>query len=277
MTVSANLEYQWELYENAVLRGEKMNKWQLKGKTALISGGTKGIGLAIAEEILNLGGSVYIVARDDSLIQERIEKWEQKGFDADGSVCDITSLIDMEELVRKVENKWKSLDILINNAGTNIRKKIHEYSPEEYDSILSTNMNSSFHLCRLFYEQLKKSGNASVVNILSVAGLTHLRTGAPYGMTKAALNQMTRNLACDWAEDKIRVNALAPWYTRTPLAEQVLKDKEYLDSVLSRTPMGRIAEANEIATAAAFLCMEAASYITGQCIAVDGGFSVYGF
>jgi len=254
-----------------------MSKWKLKGKTALISGGTKGIGFSIAEEILTLGGSVYIIARGSTLLEGRLKTWKKNGFDAHGSVCDVTSLKDMGKLLEKVRKKWSSLDILINNAGTNIRKKIHEYSSEEYDSILSTNMNSSFHLCRLFYELLKKSENASVVNIISVAGITHLKTGVPYGMTKAALNQMTRNLACEWAEDKIRVNAIAPWYTRTPLAEQVLRDKEYLESVLCRTPMGRIAEPEEIATAAAFLCMEASSYITGQCIAVDGGFSVYGF
>ena len=254
-----------------------MNKWQLTGNTALISGGTKGIGLAIADEILKLSGSVYIIARDSTLIHERLKHWEESGFDADGSVCDVTCLNDMENLLKKVRKKWPSLDILINNAGTNIRKKIHEYSAEEYDLVLSTNMNSSFHLCRLFYELLKKSEAASVVNIISVAGMTHLRTGTPYGMTKAALNQMTRNLACEWSKDKIRVNAIAPWYTRTPLAEQVLSDTAYLESVLSRTPMGRIAEPGEIATAAAFLCMEASSYITGQCIAVDGGFSIYGF
>jgi len=254
-----------------------MNKWKLTGKTALISGGTKGIGFAVAQEILNLGGSVYIIARDKNLIKERVKTWNDNGFDADGSVCDITSLSDMEKLLETVKKKWISLDILINNAGTNIRKKLHEYSAAEYDLVLSTNMNSSFHLCRLFYELLKKSGNASVVNILSVAGITHLRTGAPYGMTKAALNQMTRNLACEWSHDKIRVNAVAPWYTRTPLAEQVLSDKAYLESVISRTPIGRIAEPDEVATATAFLCMGASSYITGQCIAVDGGFSVYGF
>ena len=108
-----------------------MNKWELKGKTALISGGTKGIGFSIAEEILKLGGSCYIVARDGTLIHERLKNWKKNGFDADGSSCDVTSLTDMEKLKEKVRKKWSSLDILINNAGTNIRKKIHEYTAEE--------------------------------------------------------------------------------------------------------------------------------------------------
>ncbi|MDQ4140366.1 MAG: SDR family oxidoreductase, partial [Bacteroidota bacterium] len=111
----------------------------------------------------------------------------------------------------------------------------------------------------------------------SVSGLNHLRTGAIYGMTKAAMIQLTKNLAVEWAGDNIRVNALAPWYIRTPLADAVLQNQEYLNDVLSRTPMGRVGEPSEVAAAAAFLCMPAASYITGQCLAIDGGFSVYGF
>ena len=116
-----------------------------------------------------------------------------------------------------------------------------------------------------------------MVNNASVAGLTHLRTGAPYGMSKAAMIQLTRNLAVEWAAEGVRVNAVAPWYIRTPLAEQVLSDPAYRQDVLQRTPMGRVGEPEECARAIAFLCMPAAAYITGQCLAVDGGFSVYGF
>ena len=117
---------------------------------------------------------------------------------------------------------------------------------------------------------------SSVVNVASVGGLTHLCTGAPYAMSKAAMIQMTRNLAVEWAHRDIRVNAVAPWYIDTPLARQVLDDADYRESVVGRTPMGRIGDPREVAAAVAFLCLPAASYITGQCIAVDGGFTING-
>ncbi len=115
---------------------------------------------------------------------------------------------------------------------------------------------------------------ASLINVSSVSGLGHMRTGMAYGSSKAALNQATRNLAVEWARDLIRVNAIAPWYIDTPLARQVLKDDDYRKEVLSATPMDRIGDPEEVASLAPFLAMDASSYITGQVIAVDGGFSI---
>jgi Tropinone reductase 1 len=152
-----------------------------------------------------------------------------------------------------------------------------ELSLEEYRRVQQVNLESCFDLCRLLHPVLIRGAPAAVVNNASVAGLTHLRTGAPYGMSKAAMIQLTRNLAVEWASEGIRVNAVAPWYIRTPLAEQVLADAAYRQEVLERTPMGRVGEPEECARAIAFLCMPAAGYITGQCLAVDGGFSVFGF
>lgn len=253
------------------------NLWTLEGKFALVTGGTKGIGLAIAEEFLRLGAEVMIVARDQELVNAYVNGWIKKGFSAFGVAADLSDEDGRKIIFNEVEKIWGGLDILINNVGTNIRLKTVNYSPNKLQKIINTNLVSTFDMCRLSHPFLKLSSQASIVNISSVAGMTHVKTGSPYALTKAAINQLTKNLAVEWASEKIRVNAVAPWYIKTPLAEQVLQNEEYLNSVLDRTPLNRIGEAQEVATTVAFLCMQASSYITGQCLAVDGGFSVNGF
>jgi Tropinone reductase 1 len=253
------------------------NRWRLDGKTALVTGSTKGIGRAVAEELAALGATVFVVARKTEEVDKQVDKMRKNGNRAYGIAADVTVDSDRQNLLDFIQNTGLGLDILVNNVGTNIRKRMQDYSAEEYQFILNTNLHSGFMLSQLFYPLLKASGDAAVVYVVSVAGLTHLRSGAPYGMTKAALTQLTRNLAVEWAGDGIRANAVAPWYTKTPLVEKLLQDKTYLDAVLDRTPMKRLAEPEEVAAAVAFLCLPAASYITGQCLAVDGGFMVNGF
>jgi tropinone reductase I len=254
------------------------HRWTLTGKKALITGATKGIGRAIAEEFLALGAEVTIVARDEATIEQVLKSWQQNGWKVQGIAADLAIPEARQNILQHIQTRMGGeLDILINNVGTNIRKKSVDYSAADLTAIFQTNLTSVFELCQQLYPFLKASTYSSIVNISSVAGLTAIRTGAPYGMTKAALIQLTRNLAVEWAKDGIRVNTVAPWFIQTPLTEPLLNNPDLLKEVEARTPMQRVGQPEEIAGLVAFLCMPAASYITGQCIAIDGGFAAFGF
>jgi len=255
---------------------ENHKNWTLEGKQCLVTGGTKGLGAAITREFLNHGAQVTIVARTKRDIERFIQMNSHSGK-IKGINANLGKRNECKKVIDYFEKNCSKLDILVNNVGMNIRKKTDEYTESEFDTIMDTNLTSAFELSKLAFPMLKKSDQGNIINIASTAGQVHIRTGSVYGMTKAALIQLTRNLAGEWAEHNIRVNAIAPWYIRTALAEQVLKDKKYYNEVISRTPMKRIGEPNEVATLAAFLCMPAAGYITGQCISVDGGFTINGF
>jgi Tropinone reductase 1 len=250
--------------------------WRLDGARALITGGSSGIGLATAHELASLGADLVLAARS----MDGLEK-ARESIESAIAGCGVTILsadLSTEEGRHGLADGLDSpLNILVNNTGTNIRKRMTEISLEEYRQVQEVNLVSCFEMCRLLHPRLLEGAPSCVVNNASVAGLTHLRTGAPYGMSKAGMIQLTRNLAVEWAGEGIRVNAVAPWYIKTPLADQVLADPAYRKDVLDRTPMGRVGEVGEAARAIAFLCMPASSYITGQCLAVDGGFSVFGF
>lgn len=254
-------------------------RWGLEGQTALVTGGSAGIGLAVVRELLGLGADVLLAARDgDVLVQveaELAEEFPERSVRA--FAADVASAEDRQALFDWVEDSGAAPHILINNAGTNTSRATMDYAEDEWRHIFETNLFAAFEICRYAYPLLRQHPASAIVNVGSVSGLTHVRTGAPYGASKAALHQLTRNLACEWAPDGIRVNAVAPWYIRTRRTAGPLTSPEYREQVLSRTPLGRIGEPEEVAAAVAFLCLPAASYVTGECIAVDGGFLRYGF
>mmetsp|Transcript_31226 Transcript_31226/g.45759 ORF Transcript_31226/g.45759 Transcript_31226/m.45759 type:complete len:285 (+) Transcript_31226:88-942(+) len=252
-------------------------RWRLDGKKALVTGGTKGIGAGIVEELANLGARVYVCARSVDDLTDCIQQWRGQGFDVTGSTCDVSDTEQRCQLMQRVAEEFDGkLDILVNNVGTNRRKPSVEYTMDDYDFVMETNLKSMYHISQLAHPLLKASGDASVVQISSVVGVTPTKSGTIYSMTKAAMNQVAGNWACEWAQDGIRVNAVCPWYTATPLANQVLEDPEKKAEVLSRTPLGRIARVDEVSAAVAFLCMPGAAYITGQAICIDGGYSRMG-
>ena len=253
------------------------NTYFMKGKRVLVTGGTSGIGKSTTLEFLKQGAEVLFVARNKYLINKQLTEYWKLGYNAYGVSADLSKKSGINKLFKFVSKHWTSIDVLVNNVGFNIRKGTTDYTSDEFNTIINTNLLSAFNITVKAYTYLVKSGKASVINVSSVAGLTAIKTGSPYAITKAGLIQFTKNLAVEWASKNIRVNAVAPWYIKTPLTEKLLSDETFLKSVIERTPMKRYGTPEEVANVILFLANDSSSFLTGQCIAVDGGFSIYGF
>jgi Tropinone reductase 1 len=255
-----------------------LSKYTPTGKRIVVTGGTKGIGKALVEEMGTLGAKIFTCSRSENDLAELLAYCDEKGWDVQGISADVSEAEGRKNLIDAVKAAWGGeLDVLVNNVGTNIRKPSTEFTDADFDTIQRTNLLSAFCLCRDFHPLLKAAGSSCVLFNSSVAGgPTAMKSGSPYACSKASLNQLAKNLACEWASDGIRVISVAPWYTATPLAMQVLADKTFEAEVLARTPMRRVAQPVEIARVMAFLASDAASYITGATIPVDGGYSCSG-
>ncbi|CAJ1933182.1 unnamed protein product [Sphenostylis stenocarpa] len=246
--------------------------------TALVTGGSKGIGYAIVEELAQFGAIVHTCARNEAELSESLNEWSIKGYRVTGSVCDLASRVDREELIARISSQFNGkLNILVNNVGTNIQKQTLDFTEEDFSALIKTNLESCFHLSQLAYPLLKAAEAASIIFISSVAGMVATNLASVvYGATKGAINQVTKYLACEWAKDNIRTNCVAPGPIRTPLGDKHFKEEKIHNAVTAQAPLGRVGEAEEVSSLVAFLCLPAASYITGQTICVDGGFSVNG-
>ncbi|GJN16842.1 hypothetical protein PR202_gb03866 [Eleusine coracana subsp. coracana] len=272
----------------AVNGPSREERWRLAGKTALVTGGSKGIGRAIVEELAGFGVRVHTCARHDADLQECLRRWraDDRLARVTATACDVSVRGDRERLVAAARDELGGrLDILVNNAGQTFFKPATDCSAEDYARLMATNLESCFHLAQLAHPLLLlasssgggASSSSSVVNISSIAGFVSYPTLSVYSATKGAMNQLTRSLAAEWAKDNIRVNCVAPGGVRTEITASsgIKMDPEVAQKMvaaeLARVPMHRLGEPEEIASMVTFLCMPAASYVTGQVICADGG------
>jgi Tropinone reductase 1 len=245
--------------------------WTLAQTTALVTGASRGIGRAIAQELHDLGARCILVARDAAGLDETVRSLTG----SIGVPADVTTTDGRASIVAAVRDVG-ALHVLVHNAGSNVRGPLTSYDDATIERLLALNLTSTLLLSRDLHPALVAANGASVIHIGSVAGHVALPTGVAYAAAKAGLAQASRTLALEWARDRIRVNTVSPWYTRTPLVAPVLANPDTLARILAATPLGRIAEPREVATVVAFLAMPAASYITGQAIIVDGGMTIQG-
>ncbi|RDX58619.1 Tropinone reductase-like [Mucuna pruriens] len=229
-------------------------------------------------ELAQLGATVHTCSRNESELNQSLRQWITKGYIVTGSLCDVASRADRQDLITRVSSQFNGkLNILVNNVGTSIQKPVLDYTEEDFSFLVNTNLQSAFHLSQLAHPLLKASEAASIIFISSIGGVVSINIGSVvYSATKGAINQLTKNLACEWAKDNIRTNCVAPGIIRTPTVDEYLKEEKIVNAYIRRTPLGRFGEGKEVSSLVGFLCLPAASYITGQTICVDGGFTVNG-
>lgn len=259
-------------------------RWSLRGRRALVSGGTRGIGHATAEALLALGAEVMVVGRAPERVAAVQRAWKERGAPGDAVAADVTTADGRRVVLDAIRAKWTALDVLINNVGAGNRKAFLDVAEDDFEAMAMINFGAAARLMRDLHpllaaaaaSQSPELGGAAVVNVASTAGLVTVRNTAMLAANKGALLQLTRALAVEWAPQHVRVNAVSPWFTRTPHVEDVLSDPTNRALIEARTPLGRCAEPEEIAAAIAFLCLPASSYVTGQNVVVDGGATVLG-
>ena len=249
---------------------KKTGMFDLSGKVAIITGGNGGIGFGIATELANAGASVVIAARNTSKSKEAVLKLTSMGATALSAELDATDENSVESVVNTVANKF------VNNAGTNIRKFPEEFSKDEWEKVLGTNLTSMFLCSREVHPHMVQGGGGKIINIGSMTSIFGIDWGAPYGASKGGVVQYTKSLAVAWAKDNIQANTILPGWIHTDLTSKIKTDHpERYSSITSRIPAGRWGEPPELGGTAVFLSSSASDYITGAVIPVDGGYASF--
>ncbi len=248
------------------------NNFTLQGKAALVTGGNGGIGLAMARALREAGAALAIAGRDAAKNAAAARE-----LGAVALPCDLSKESECRAMVEEAARRLGRLDILINNAGINVRKAPQDYSLEEWRLVIDTNLTSAFVASQAAYEHMKRAGAGKIVNIGSMMSLFGASFAAPYGASKGGIVQLTKSLAAAWAKDNIQVNAVLPGWIDTALTRRAREDVSGLhERVLARTPAGRWGRPEDLGGIALFLASPASDFITGTAIPVDGGYSSLG-
>jgi 2-deoxy-D-gluconate 3-dehydrogenase len=254
-----------------------MKPFDLGGRVAVVTGGNGGIGLGMARGLAQAGAAVVLAARDVAKSTEAVKALEASGARAAMVKVDVRSQASCRDMVDRAVERFGRLDVLVNNAGTNIRKQPQEYSLEEWTTILDTNLTSAFMCSQAAYPAMVRAGGGKIINIGSMMSIFGASFTAAYAASKGGIVQLTKALATAWAKDRIQVNAVLPGWIDTDLTRQARRDIAGLhERVLARTPAGRWGTPDDHAGIAVFLASAASDFVTGTAIAVDGGYSVQG-
>ena len=251
--------------------------FDLKGRVAVVTGGNGGIGLGMAKGLGLAGARVAIAARNAEKSRAAVETLASLGAEAIAVTVDVADEASVESAIRSVVDRFGRLDVLVNNAGINIRKQPQLYTLAEWRSVIDTNLTSAFLCSRAVYPLMKAAGGGKIINIGSMMSIFGASFAAAYSASKGGIVQLTKALAAAWARDNIQVNAVLPGWIDTDLTRNARREVQGLhDSVLRRTPAGRWGEMDDMAGVAVFLAASASDFVTGTAIPVDGGFAIQG-
>jgi NAD(P)-dependent dehydrogenase (short-subunit alcohol dehydrogenase family) len=246
--------------------------FSLEGRRALVTGASRGIGQALAAGLARAGADVALAGRDLKTVEAAADSIRAERHNATALAIDVRDAAAARRAVEQVRAKLGGLDILINNAGVEDVRDSLEVDEALWDKIVDTNLKGAFFCAQAAARGMAEAGGGAILNICSLTSEVGVPTAVPYGSSKSGLLGMTRALAAEWAPRGIRVNAIGPGYFRTALTDVFYRDGKWQEAMLAKIPMGRFGHTDDLVGAAVFLCSDAAAYITGQCLYIDGGY-----
>jgi len=257
--------------------GRELEQFDLSGKVAIVTGGNGGIGFGMAAGLARAGADIAVVGRNQAKSEQAVKSLREHGVRAEIFQADVTSSGEISEMVDAVAETFGRIDILINNAGTNIRKRPEDLEPDEWHQVLDTNLTSAYLCSRACYPAFKRAGGGKILNNGSMLSIFGTPWGPAYAASKGGIVQLTKSMATAWAADNIQVNCFLPGWIDTDLTRKARQEVEGLhERVLARTPAGRWGDIEDFEGLAVFLASPASNFVTGTAIPVDGGFSVSG-